>query len=480
MKYRKAILSPGKHQVTMMDGTRKEVDFTPERILHWAEEHAVMKSRGLNIPAPWRHDRNATPRFQGDAQDSNAFQNSGFWDRLWVDDKGVLMGEVDVPNATDIEKIGTSVKEVSPLILPEWKDDKGNIYKDVITHVALVTHPQISGQENFVPATDALAAAMAFSSEGMLLAAPADSSASSGTTDGLNAQTKGGSGKPFVMNASSASIQDALKILAQIGLTLPADTTPDNLLERIVVGGGAIANKDGADDESMHDLPSGATTRPQPVAMSQEIQMLPKFDPETGKALTPAEAAALQAKLSGVALSNEAALNVAKKTALKSYHSRIVALIPRVGKEYAEKTLLPILNGPDGQGMALSFDPTSGEPVSNALDTILDTLEKLPGKGLVGANPSKGVSGKPAALFSLQGMSPQALGLAHGNSTTLEGAEYTIENAPDFEEAQVSPDQAESIVDTIMAGCGRGDLTSRHLHGHMETVANPAGAHANN
>lgn len=188
---------------------------------------------------------------------------------------------------------------------------------------------------------------------------------------------------------------------------------------------------------------------------------IPKFDAMTGKPLTPEQIAEFEREEAkkGVQLSSEqqASINWATKHATANYKKRIEALIPRLGKEYVTTKLVPLL-----EGMELSFDAT-GEPVAGALDTILDSLESAP-------DHLKAKKRQPG-VFSLA--SSGTAGLAMSGEGLPEGA--TVMDPPDMDEHYVTPEQAENVVDEIMAGTGHADLVSSHIgKKHGEVIGNPA------
>lgn len=141
-KFKKIILKPGSY--VSPDG---EMNIDENRIKHWVKQFNRMKSSGLNIPTPWGHQDQPTSIAEKELWESKF--NAGFVDNLEVDENGNLTTIVDVPRQEDAERVGTIVKEVSPQIESVWRDGKGKIWSDVITHLAFVTHPVVSGQSNF-------------------------------------------------------------------------------------------------------------------------------------------------------------------------------------------------------------------------------------------------------------------------------------------------------------------------------------------
>lgn len=128
-----------------------------------------LESKGLKVPAPWKHDKDIhtfTKIEKGDKgllDDST--KNGGFWENLHLatNEKGktVLRGIVEAPGDendpnTPAGKIGTLVKDTSIYLRNEYPltDGSDEVIKDAIMHIALVTHPIEPGQKNFEPVED--------------------------------------------------------------------------------------------------------------------------------------------------------------------------------------------------------------------------------------------------------------------------------------------------------------------------------------
>jgi len=146
-KFKKKVLEPGTYQSP--DG---QITITPERIKHWVNSFKEMKSSGLKVPTPWGHQSKASPDYE-EREFNESKYNAGFLDSLSTDDNGALLAIVDVPREEDADRVGTVVQEVSPQIETSWRDGKGKVWSDVITHLAFVTHPVVPNQENFEAVT---------------------------------------------------------------------------------------------------------------------------------------------------------------------------------------------------------------------------------------------------------------------------------------------------------------------------------------
>ena len=401
--FTKRIIRPGTYTVPRADGTRARVHIGPQRISKWLSTFDAMKKVGLGIPAPWRHEEKALPvRLDGDKKDTDAYNNAGFWKRLWVDDKdGSLYGEVDVPREENADRLGKTVVDVSLLAKPKWTDGQGNEYDDALTHIALVTHPVAKDHDNFRPSpseSEAIACSLAdFAFAEDVTPAPAGGAGTASVGDGVK--------------ASSATVKDALAMLSKMDppITLPEDTNSQNFLERLVTALNALsaaASAGDAEDKntSISEPPSGSKEKPGPIAMANEPKEL---------------------KLS---TEDQAAINWARKNASKSYQDRIEACVKqgKITPKLAKDTALPLL-----QDLKLSFD-AEGNPVKTPLDMVLDAWEAIPAQSvLTGRSPRSARATKGSLLtgeaFSLTaGMEEIANANLDDETDPMEGDRFSL------------------------------------------------------
>jgi len=160
--FKKDVIKPGTYWPRGPDGKPYKLDVSLDRIRHWSKETNRLIKNGNNIPMPWVHTKEAVPWLEGKPR-PGAYDNGAYLKRLRVRKDGMLEVELEAGTDEDAEKIGKSVKDVS-FFSPqdEWTDGNGRTYKDVFTHLAMVNHPVVVGQENFVP-TDGLAAGLMLS-----------------------------------------------------------------------------------------------------------------------------------------------------------------------------------------------------------------------------------------------------------------------------------------------------------------------------
>lgn len=149
MKFKKQILRPGVYFVNDGNNGRRLEYITAERLKHWADQHKKMVSAGLHVPAPAIHKKEAEP--------TNSLKTSkdnyGWWEQIEFTGNA-LEGVVDIPVKADQERIGKTVKEVSIYAKPKFIDGLGNEWKDVLTHIAIITNPIEPNQKNFEKVED--------------------------------------------------------------------------------------------------------------------------------------------------------------------------------------------------------------------------------------------------------------------------------------------------------------------------------------
>jgi hypothetical protein len=236
-----------------------------------------MARDGIRPTCPWNHQPGATlvePGVGGDPERFAASRyNAGYVLGGRVDPQsGALEAFLDVPGAelgadgnllTTVEmpdgrKVRGAIKEVSAKISPSWRDGRGRVWKDVVTHVALVGLPVVAGQKGF-----SLSAARpdrgAFFLSTQTLAnggAMADYGSPPGNGSPRGNGFRGGNGRPAGNGFRGGAppdldddddddggpdagadpyFADALRCLKEKGIRLPPGTTPGNVFERIVV-----------------------------------------------------------------------------------------------------------------------------------------------------------------------------------------------------------------------------------------------------
>jgi hypothetical protein len=112
--------------------TGQKVDVPASRLSHWVQQFKRMSANGINIPIRDGHRGKALG---------------------WIDDMMEDGTQLDaVHNFPDEDGVKTArrYRGVSIGVKPVYKDCFGNIYKDVIDHIALTPEPVITGQGDFI------------------------------------------------------------------------------------------------------------------------------------------------------------------------------------------------------------------------------------------------------------------------------------------------------------------------------------------
>lgn len=482
--FTKRIIRPGTYTVPRADGTSSRVHIGPQRIARWLATFNRMRQTGLAIPAPWRHEEKALPlRLEGDRTDVDAYNNAGFWKRLWVDEHdGSLYGEVDVPRADDADRIGRTVVDVSLLAKPQWIDGQNNLYEDVLTHIALVTHPVAPDSSNFTRSS---------SSEkdpGVLACGLGDLVMAEDVTPTTPPATSAGppaTPPPDSVAAATATVADALEMLSKMDppITLPSDTNSQNFLERLVTALHALqsahaAEGAGADNNtSIAEPPQGAHEKPGPIAMAQDSVLAAaaaaaaKTAPQTPPIPQPAAPAAPPAPgtppaAGTLSLSQEdqAAINWARNTTRLSYQTRIENCVksgkitPKLAQEQGQRLLA---------GLSIAFS-ADGQLVKGPLDLVLEAWEAIPdGSVLTGRSPTSTAKATKGSLLS-----GEAFSLAAGLQE-IPGPDFDAPTVLGQQpEETVSADEADAIVEEQLKQAG---YSSAKVDGGFTATAAAAG-----
>ncbi len=131
-KFRKQIVTAG----DFVKGDEK-FTITKERMQGWADTFVRMKGNGIKVPIPSTH-----------AKVSDSDFNRGWVTDMFVDDDSLVM-TCELIGDDAIEAAARS--DVSINAIPDFKDGKGVVYDDAITHVALCTDPVVPGLDKFIP-----------------------------------------------------------------------------------------------------------------------------------------------------------------------------------------------------------------------------------------------------------------------------------------------------------------------------------------
>lgn len=341
MRFKKKILSPNTYRVGGED-----VELDSGRFRKWVNNFRKLKKDGYRLPAPFYHDEKAVPvRLGATKKDVDAYNNGGFWERLWVAKKdGALWGEIDVPDPDKAKKLTTGeIKEVSPAIRETFETAESKTLNDVVTHIAMVTQPVAGAQEPFLAASH------------QLFGRSQEVSESGGSWDFQ--ATNDIETIPENLNASTATLDDVIEVLAEMGLVLPVDTVENNFAERVTTAALAVR---GAGKGRMKEQ---KTPPHQTVTYSKDLEEEPDMADEEKEVVETPEQVELARKY-------EATKKFAEQVATESLQKRIVDL--NLSQEYMAKHISPLLETHD-----LQFSQ-DGNVIPGTLDIVLDAIEGMP------------------------------------------------------------------------------------------------------
>lgn len=230
---KKAILADGRYESP--DG---EVIVTPARRKHWAKQHREMVAAGLAIPGGWDHSddpKKTTPIAAKNKKRSAAHNVSWLESLKPTSDGNALELAIDFPRQADYDTAEKNLVQVSPVIYKEWKDGSGKVWKDVFTHVDLVTHPVDASQTPFVaPETIACSIRMGLETGKPVLYRMADDFGDEADDSDPPAETDENPDLPKGNDGDRQQFEAIIAHLSEIGIALPADTDDSNFIDRLL------------------------------------------------------------------------------------------------------------------------------------------------------------------------------------------------------------------------------------------------------
>lgn len=405
------------------------VDIPATRVKHWSEQFGRMKAAGLKVPVAWGHVSTALPKTQAEA-DKQEFEstkyNAGYVEEIKQAPNGDLEFVFDVE--TDAAaKLGTSIKDASPLILPEFRDGAGNAWNDVIGHFALCKQGVIAGQSEFQPVAansqPALACGLALSLSGkhkkaVRLAMPFDKDTDDqDDVDGVRTETATADDDPETGDGIELNDMGAgngeqtktqlLQLLDSAGLPIGDYSDESDLVEKLIVA--LNVKKSHNEHDSAQQQQSAAPDKPlvvadgAPVAMSLEQV---KSNPVT------------------LALFNHIETN------------EKATLAGRLAKCLSSGRCTPAIKvklqpAMDGFRLSLGAD---GKPQATALHAQIELLESLP----AGAAWEPG---EKAQRLGLQEVTPPA------EATAIDPNDPNVARNPDG--SAMTPEQYQATVDRL-------------------------------
>ncbi len=354
MKYVKEILTEGEYEVSTFSGSKKKV-FSSDDLKKISNTASKMLKAGIKIPAPFKHIQEGvfvTP-IEEVTESVDPVKNAGFWEKIYVrkNEHGTmsLYGVIDAPGKEDdpdspAYKVSRTVKDTSIGLLPGFKDGKGRAWGDhAVAHIALPVDPIEPDQTNFLPLPDA---------------------------DVEDYEVIAMSRKMI------GNVSQVLTLLKDRGISLPADTTNENFLDRLLV---ALMQDQKATNSSLSQKPSTGKVESYPIMMSltkKQVEAILAANLQNPETSAPFTAEDLKDTPSDVEQYKKAAemMSVQLNAIYQErYKDRITALVSggRINQDYADTNLLPLVNS-----IQMSFK--NGKADENHLDLTLKALEALP------------------------------------------------------------------------------------------------------
>jgi len=257
--WKKRVAAPGTYQTP--DGL---AEVTPARIRHWHDTIQALLKEGHKPPVSWGHVSKAVPASEDDAAFWSARFIAGKFKGSEIDPlTGELLVEGDTPGVEqdsqgrlisdaalpDGRTVKTCHEEVS-IGAMDWTDGQGKLWPDAPVHLALTPLPvwvPVGGQPAFEPAD--LPARQRFGTANLLVRFATEPPMADDNGDKKEGEKKEGE----TPAEGGGDLKKALKMLARCGITLPDDTNPENLVERLLV---ACTAKEGDMDETTAPPPA--------------------------------------------------------------------------------------------------------------------------------------------------------------------------------------------------------------------------------
>jgi hypothetical protein len=377
-----------------------------KRVDHWLANLNRMFEQGLSIPAPNHHDKNAVPvRMEASESDIKSDNNWGWWSKAFKGADGKLKAVLDVYDEEKAKKIRNGeVNKVSILAPPQFTDGDGQEFKDSITHIALVNHAVIKDQDPFQEVEDGVTAFSPEEQSNFVIFSPDDVESSD-----KNNHTEDGP----VNAASGDRVKTIITLLKKLQqpITLPDDTSSENLAERLIT---ALTTAVGLGENDDNEPPEGSGEQPAPIAMSLNFEDTKKFLAES-KALNPATKKPYTddeiKKMCGVdqpeaqfSPEQVRTLAAANKIMKQGYIDRITTCVKngQVTPADAKETFEPLLTD---ENFSVAFSP-EGKQLDGPIDTILKAFEKLPSNSALNgtsiSQAKKGSKAKSPVLGDLE------------------------------------------------------------------------------
>lgn len=374
-RFKKKIVSAGKHNAVKNGSTREMEEVNPDRLNHWVESFNQMRTElGYQIPNPavhWDEEGKVpapvTISENGELIDPRNGKpitwrsdlNLGFWDKLFIDEDGDLAGEVEAPGDpadpnTPAGKLGTTIKHTSIGATKKYTDGTGKVWEDVLVHIASPVHPVEPNQKNFIPMDQGEFSLMSMST------LVGDYASDPGNTGETTTNTEASEG------LSTQDPKEVLKLLKEIGIDLPEDTSQDNFIERL-----GLALRQRIADDKEHD----ENIMPKPPKPATPQKQPPNSIEKPGPGIVTMSN---QAEQTASDLTLDITMSALAKQAKKDCNKRIDALVEMGALKPEQKEKL--FGGLEIFTMSQAdFDPATKDFKQSKFEFALDCIEAVLG-----------------------------------------------------------------------------------------------------
>lgn len=156
------------HAGTYFDGNGRRVPYDAKRILRQHETFKRLQSSGYDVPVHFDHSDDPTQVVPVKRSNGRSARNTAGILAEFNPSKDGRSAQVvvELSDPKAIQLAESDHVQLSPIILPEWSDGKGQRYQDVITTMDLVNLPADNSQTSFEPVADMIACSLRMGLDG--------------------------------------------------------------------------------------------------------------------------------------------------------------------------------------------------------------------------------------------------------------------------------------------------------------------------
>ncbi len=313
MKVKQVFLKPGTYKP---GGKKHRVTLTADEIRQYVEGTRQVLAAGYQPPVLFGHAPILSEEGAPKSRDQKADEvkhGAGWLEDLEIGEDGAASYVLDITDSEAARKFNEgSIRFTSPELRRVWKDGQGNLFQNVISHVAL-THKPVNIDQGAVEQSEALQFSLDDLESGM-----ADDDDKPKEGDDTPAESESKPDNPDMPEGSNESdtqraqrLEAIIGHLDELGVAMPADTAQadiDVILDRLLT---ALMSAAAAKKKAEPETPAETPEDPPPPVVEQQGAMqysLDDIDSLENKLLAKVirgEHASLVAKLSGMVGKNK-------------------------------------------------------------------------------------------------------------------------------------------------------------------------------